>query len=282
MPLLSSVRTRSHVGSLVVAVMASATCLVGCHPTPRPVQPAQPERLRVDVLAEYPFDPGSFTQGLEMGPDGTVLVGTGQYGSSEIYRRTVGGEVLDAQPLPSRFFGEGLTRHGDTIWQLTWRSGTALGRDARSLDVVGSARYDGEGWGLCSRGAPGSTAAELVMSDGTDTLQVRDPETFAVRDEVAVRLAGAPVTGLNELECVGDDVYANVFLTSEILRIDRASGNVEAVIDASELTARAHAHPATPDHVDAVLNGIAAVGPDRFLLAGKWWPMMFEVRFVEA
>lgn len=230
------------------------------------------ERLGVEILATHPFDPTAFTQGLEVEPGGTLLVGTGQKGESRIYRTTVSGEQSHSHDLEDRFFGEGLTRHGDTVWQLTWREGVAFRRDAATLEEVGRVTYPGEGWGLCAR------EDELIMSDGTDQLRRLDPETFAERERFPVTLDGEPVDGINELECVGQDIYANVFMTTDILRIDAASGRVTAVIDASTVP---NAGPANSSA--AVLNGIAHLpGTDRFYLAGKLWSDLYEVRFVPA
>lgn len=241
-----------------------ATALVACGSAPAPV-----ERLTVEVVDVHPFDETSFTQGLEVDEDGRLLVGTGMRGDSRIYRSTVDGRQSDSQELDEEFFGEGVTRHGESVWQLTWQAGVALQRDADTLAEVGRAEYEGEGWGLCAR------QDELIMSDGTDRLRRVDPETFAERERFAVTLDGEPVTGLNELECVEGDVYANVFMDTDVVRIDAETGEVTAVIDAAGL-----ANNAAPDP-NHVLNGIAHIpGGDRFYLSGKRWPDLYEVRFV--
>jgi glutaminyl-peptide cyclotransferase len=228
------------------------------------------ERLVPHIVAAHPFDESSFTQGLEVEEAGTLLVGTGEYGQSRIYRTTLAGEELAGDDLAPEFFGEGITRQGDHIWQLTWQEQLAIKRDADTLAEIGRVSYPGEGWGLCS------TGEELVMSDGTDTLRRLDPDTFAEIGRFGVTLDGNPQHGLNELECVDGDIYANVFLTTDILRID-ATGAVTAVIDASGLP-----NNAEPD-ADHVLNGIAHVpGTDRFLLGGKHWPDLYEVELIPA
>lgn len=231
------------------------------------------ERLGVEILATRPFDETSFTQGLEVDDHGTLLVGTGQWGESRVYRRTLDGQELVSHSLPDNQFGEGVTRHGDTVWQLTWQSGTAYRRDAETLEEIGRVRYPGQGWGLCS------FPDELLMSDGSAQLRRLDPVTFEERDRVTVTLEGARVDDLNELECVdgprGPEVYANVFTETDIMRIDAATGEVTGVIDASTLPNNATPHP------DHVLNGIASIpGTDRFHLSGKRWPDLYEVRFV--
>jgi glutaminyl-peptide cyclotransferase len=229
--------------------------------------------LRVEVLATYPHDPAAFTQGLEM-YDGLLYESTGRYGDSDIRITEVDtGEVRALVPLPESAFGEGLTIVDDVIWQLTWREGYAFRRDRDTLTELDRVRYDGEGWGLCYD----ERADRLVMSDGTAQLSFRDPATFELLDTVTVREDGRPLAMINELECVDGAVWANVWLTDRIVRIDPDQGLVEAVVDASGLL------PADQRDDADVLNGIAAVpGTDTFLLTGKLWPTLFLVRFVPA
>ncbi|MGP6174954.1 glutaminyl-peptide cyclotransferase [Corynebacterium sp. A21] len=229
------------------------------------------EHLEPEIIQVHPFDQSSFTQGLEVDAGGNLLVGTGQIGESRIYRSTLDGVELQSADLDPAFFGEGVTVDGDHLWQLTWQDGVALKRDARTLEELDRVELPGEGWGICSR------QDELLLSDGSDKLSRLDPETFEVREQIPVTLNGTPVRGLNELECVSDQVYANVFLSTDIMRIDAASGKVTAVIDAANLPNNA---ASDPNHV---LNGIAQL-PDEgnFLLAGKRWPDLYEVRFIPA
>ncbi|MFY1635714.1 glutaminyl-peptide cyclotransferase [Solwaraspora sp. WMMB335] len=231
------------------------------------------DKLRIDVLARYRHDTGAFTQGLEL--HGTDLYeGTGQYGESEL--RVVDldtGQVRQRVRLSDEVFGEGITIAGPRIWQLTWRAGVAYERDPDTLAEVRQVRYDGEGWGICHDAAAG----RLVMSDGSDQLTFRDPQTFTATGSVAVTLDGEPLPRLNELECVGDEVWANVWQTDRIVRIDPASGRVVAEVDAAGLLTGDERAGAD------VLNGIAAVpGTDEFLITGKYWPALFRVRFVPA
>lgn len=231
---------------------------------------AEIEQLVPRIVAVHPFDESSFTQGLEVEEGGTLLVGTGWQGQSRIYRSTLEGEELASADLDPSYFGEGVTRHGAHIWQLTWQDGVAVKRDAGTLDEIGRAAYPGEGWGLCS------TGEELIMSDGSDQLRRLNPDTFEELGRFSVTLDGAGRSGLNELECVGEDIYANVFLSTDILRIG-ADGAVTAVIDASGLPNNA---AADPNHV---LNGIAHLpGTDRFLMTGKRWPDLYEVELAPA
>lgn len=238
---------------------------------PDTVPNAAPERLRAVVQERYDFDPTSFTQGLEVDQDGSLLVGTGQEGESRIYRRSLDGAESQSVDLDPELFGEGITRVGDALWQLTWQDNTAIRRDASTLEETGRVSYEGEGWGLCNRGE------ELIFSDGSAELRRMDPDSLEERERFRVTSDGAPVTGLNELECVGDDIYANVFTTTDIVRIDANSGEVTALIDASALP-----NHASPDP-NNVLNGIAHLpGTDEFLLAGKRWPDLYRVTFEPA
>ena len=226
--------------------------------------------LRPEVLAEVPHDPSAFTQGLEL-HEGTLYEGTGLEGESQLrVLDPATGDVRRAEPLPGRLFGEGITVAGDRIWQLTWQDGVVLEWDRATLTLRRQLPLDGEGWGLCNDGT------RLVRSDGTDRLRFHDPVTFAETGSVAVTIDGEPLTELNELECVDGQVWANVWPSDVLVRIDPADGRVTAAVDAAGLL-----DPEQRANADAVLNGIAALGNDEYLLTGKLWPVSFRVRFVE-
>lgn len=230
--------------------------------------------LRPEVLAELPHDTEAFTQGLEL-VDGALYEGTGRAGRSQLRELDPEtGAVRRAVPLPFGLFGEGITAVGDRIWQLTWRDGVALEWDRATFTLLRQVPVDGEGWGLCLDG--GATGGRLVRTDGSDRLRFHDPVTFAETGSVAVTLDGAPVRELNELECVDGQVWANVWRTDRIVRIDPADGRVTATVDASGLLDAGRR--ARTD----VLNGIAAAGDGEFLLTGKLWPSTFRVRFAPA
>ena len=222
-----------------------------------------------EIVAEHPWDSSSFTQGVEMAPDGTLVVGTGMYGESRIYRATLDTQQSDSQKLESEYFGEGITIHGNDVWQLTWKEGTAFRRDLETLKEKDTVNYKGEGWGLCS------TGEQLVMSNGSGTLTFRDPENFAPTGTVDVTLGGDATSQLNELECADDgSVFANVWQTDLIYKIDPASGEVTEMIDTAD------AFPAADRPGADVLNGIAKIpGTDRYLLTGNYWDTAYEVRF---
>ncbi|WP_414941647.1 glutaminyl-peptide cyclotransferase [Amycolatopsis sp. cmx-11-51] len=242
-----------------------AAVLGGCAAAPvSDATPPAPEKLEVRVLSSLPHDAAAFTQGLEFSGE-TLYEGTGLVGKSSMRAGPAGAAPSVRRELPG-LFGEGITVLGPTAWQITWQDGVAIERDAKTLAERRRVNYTGEGWGLCH------LDGRLVMSDGSSKLTFRDPASFAPTGSVDVGRGQ-----LNELECVGDSVYANVWQTDEILRIDAATGRVTGEIDASGLLS-----PEERSSAD-VLNGIAAVpGTGDFLLTGKLWPKMFRVKFVPA
>ncbi|MDA1367990.1 glutaminyl-peptide cyclotransferase [Glycomyces algeriensis] len=231
------------------------------------------EELQVEVLETFDHDATSFTQGLQLAehPEhGTVLYeSAGLYGESDVrITDPATGAVLASQDLPADQFAEGLTLTDDSIWQITWQEHVAHRRDPVTLDIVESVQYEGEGWGICFDGE------QLVMSDGSSTLTFRDPVTFEETGTVEVALEGEPVFQINELECTGGQVWANLWQTDQIVRIDPATGEVGAVVDAAGLLPPEEAGGAD------VLNGIAAAEEEgTFYVTGKLWPKLYLVRF---
>jgi glutaminyl-peptide cyclotransferase len=255
----------------LIGLAVSAAILPGCPasqlgaPTPRNLVP--------EVLATLPHDKSAFTQGL-LFHGGHLYESTGLYGQSTLRQvdpRT--GTVLRITPLEARFFGEGLALVDNRLIQLTWGENTALVYDLETFALLRQFSYTGEGWGLCFDGR------HLYRSDGGSSLILHDPHTFAVIGKLAVTLRGRPLFHLNELVCVEEDIYANVFPTDQIVRIDKSSGRVTARIDARNLLP-ARERAALP--TEAVLNGIAHDPvEDVFYLTGKLWPKLFKVRFRE-
>ena len=229
-----------------------------------------PRRYRPQTVEILPHDRMSFTQGLAW-RQGVFYESAGLYGRSSV--RIVDpatGEVIKERALDDQYFGEGLEVVGERVVQLTWREETAFVWQTETLAPLGTFSYSGEGWGLCAQ------ADRFVMSDGSDVLTFRHLETFAPLGSVRVARNGEPVTRLNELECVGGLVYANIWLTDSIAVIDPAQGTVAALVDASGLAGMLDDR----EGVD-VLNGIAyRPDRDRFYLTGKLWPNLFEVELV--
>jgi len=258
-------------GGIVVALAgaALAAAVVRGLTSEQPLLPGRPLLLKTRVVRSYPHDPSAFTQGL-IWRDGLLYESTGLVGRSSLRKVDLTTGVVRHQvPVPTPYFAEGLADVGNRLFQLTWQHGRVFVYDKSTFGRVGELSYQGEGWGLCHDGQ------SLVMSDGGDRLTVRSPATFAVVRTVAVTMAGRPVARLNELECVGSDVYANVWTTDTIVRIEMKTGRVTAQIDAAGLLT-----PAERAGTD-VLNGIAYDPADQtFLITGKLWPRVFRVQFV--
>jgi len=238
-------------------------------PAPSPTRPSTPI-YTCRIVNTYPHDPEAFTQGLVF-DDGILYEGTGLLGHSSVRKVDLKtGAVLQIQRLPAQLFGEGITVFGDRLIQLTWQSGVGLVSDKRSFRLVKEFRYNGEGWGLTHDGK------RLIMSDGTATLRFFHPETYGEVGRITVFDRNGPVAGLNELEYIRGEVYANVWPTSRIVRIDPATGRILSWLDLETLSRRnAVFNP------DAVLNGIA-YDPrgDRLFVTGKLWPNLYEIKVV--
>ena len=231
----------------------------------------QSEAAELVLISSHQHDSEAFTQGLEM-HDGLLYESTGLYGHSSL--REVdpsSGQVMRQAELDESLFAEGITVVGDSIVMLTWRAGVALVFDIESLTVIANHSYSGEGWGLCYDGT------NLVMSNGTSELAFRNPDDFTLVSTLQVTDEGNEVSLLNELECVGQTVYANVWGSDSIIAIDKSTGEVRLTIDASILAEN------ESDGYNDVLNGIAYVSEqDAFLITGKNWTSMHLVLFGSA
>jgi glutamine cyclotransferase len=234
-------------------------------PTPGPA-PAAPARIGYRIVESFTHDPSAFTQGL-LYHDGRLLESTGQFGASslrEVEIRT--GRVIRRVELPRHEFGEGLALAGGQLFQLTWRNGVAYRWNPTTFAALGSLPFEGEGWGLAFDGK------ELVQSDGSARLTFRSPDTFAPTRVLDVSRAGTPQFYLNELEWIDGAIWANVWMSDEIVRIDPASGRVTGVLDLTGLL--------TPEEASRadVLNGLAWDPGGKILyVTGKYWPRLFAL-----
>ena len=222
------------------------------------------------IVHTYPHDPHAFTQGLVF-VDGSLYESTGLNGQSSLRMVDLEtGRVLQSQPVDSKYFAEGLTNWGSTLVQLTWESHVAFVYDRFSFRVLHTLSYSGEGWGLTEDGK------SLILSDGSDNLRFFDPATFREVRRVSVTDHGKPVSEINELEFVRGEIYANIWHSERIARIDPASGKVLGWIDLKGLlSADERTNP------EAVLNGIAYDSAhDRLFVTGKLWPKLFEIQVV--
>ena len=250
---------------LGVGLLAAAAAQV-------PATPPASSRAPVytyQIVRAYPHDTEAFTQGLEY-LDGFLYEGTGWNGRSSIRKvKLETGDVVQRRAVGREHFGEGITIWKDDLFELTYTSQIAFVYDRRTFVPKKTFSYVGEGWGLTH------DATSLIMSDGTSALRFLDPATFRERRRVTVTDGGVPVKSLNELEFVKGDIYANVWTTDFIARIDPATGRVTGWIDLRGLL------PLREQVSDAVLNGIAydAAG-DRLFVTGKLWPRLFEIKLV--
>lgn len=244
-------------------------------PTPVPdVTDPIVEALIPVVISTRNHDRDAFTQGLEFS-DGRLFESTGAPGAFVNSTTTIRevdaetGDVLRVSDFGTGYFGEGLTVVGSQIFQLSWLAQTAFVFDRDTFDPVREFTYETQGWGICYNGI------ELVMTDGSGLLYFRDPATFEIVRTVEVLRNGIPVSRLNELECVDGVVWSNVWQTTEILKIDQASGNVLGVVDAAGIVAEE-----AVINDEFVLNGIAYnPASDTYLITGKNWSSMYEVTF---
>jgi len=223
-----------------------------------------------EVVNAYPHDGEAFTQGLAF-QDGFLYEGTGIRGQSSLRRVHLGtGFVMQYCALPAQYFGEGVTVYGDRIIQLTLQSQVGVVYDRNSFAVLRTFDYPTEGWGLTHDGE------RLIMSDGSAILYFLDPDTFEITDQVEVQDDEGPVRMLNELEYVNGEIYANVWTTDLIARIDPETGRVVGWIDLEGLLSAEY----RDGYVD-VLNGIAYDAEnDRLFVTGKLWPRLFEIEVV--
>jgi glutamine cyclotransferase len=258
---------------ITLAAALTLTCLMPLFlsaQAPRPVPPpgSKAPQYAYTVVRSYPHDPKAYTQGLEYF-DGFLYEGTGVKGSSAVRKVELeSGKVVQETKLHPQYFGEGITIAQGRVFQLTWQDKTGFVYDAKTLRFIRNFSYFGEGWGLTHE------AAGLIMSDGTSTLRFLETTRFQERRRVRVMDAGVPIEGLNELEMVRGEIWANVFQTDYIVRISPKEGRVLGWINLKGLLGA----PMAKLSAEAVLNGIAFdAQKNRIFVTGKLWPRLFEI-----
>ena len=254
-----------------IVLLATLTLVSGAKPAPGNLQQRSAPIYGYEVVHTYPHDPKAYTQGLVY-QDGYLYESTGLHGQSSLRRVELGtGKILKEVDLAPQFFGEGLALQGGRMFQLTWQSKTGFIYDLGTFDRIGKFSYFGEGWGLTFDGS------SLIMSDGTDRLRYLDPQTQKPGRELKVKHGEQPLIYLNELEFIKGQIYANVYQTERIARIEPDSGRVVSWIDLGGLL-KAEDRKKPVD----VLNGIAYDAEhDRLFVTGKLWPKLFEIRVKE-
>lgn len=265
-----------RVCNLALVVVAFACGCGACEPKSsgdavvRPeADPGKPPTVPAVVLGTLAHDRSAFTEGLTFW-QGHLFEGTGQYGDSALRELDPGnGRELRRMTLDRKYFGEGITILAGKLYELTWKEQVCLVYDPESFTKLTEIRYEGEGWGLTNDGT------SLIMSDGSEWIRYRDPQTMKVQREIKVTMAGQPVSKINELEYIHGEIWANVWYSDVVLRISPADGHVIAVVDAANnVRAAVASHDA-----DDVLNGIAFdEASGTLLLTGKRWPLMFKVQ----
>ncbi|MGO9514595.1 MAG: glutaminyl-peptide cyclotransferase [Steroidobacteraceae bacterium] len=226
-----------------------------------------------EIVHTFPHDPTAFTEGLFY-LNGFLYESTGLEQHSSIRKvRLETGEVLQKFDVPAQYFGEGIVNWKSRLISLTWTSHLGFVHDLASFKVQSEFHYDGEGWALTQDGK------QLIMSDGTSELRLLNPQTLKPTGRIQVTLEGKPIRNLNELEWVKGEIYANVWRTNWIVRIDPHSGQVVGVINLAGLLAPSDIVQGQTD----VLNGIAYDAKrDRLFVTGKNWPKLFEIRLRRA
>jgi len=227
-----------------------------------------------EIVNTYPHDSASYTQGL-VWHDGALYESAGQYGHSSLRKVDLEtGKVLKRTEVPEDYFAEGLALLKGKLYQLTWKEHKGFIYDLNTFHKTGEFTYSGEGWGLTDDGT------SLILSDGSNQIRFLDPQTFKVERAINVfedNDTSRPLREINELEYVRGEIYANVWQTDEIIRIDPKNGRLLGVIDLTGILPGKRV-----DEVDDVLNGIAFDAQhQRLFVTGKRWPKLFEIRLKE-
>lgn len=222
------------------------------------------------IVNTFPHDTGAFTQGLVL-ENGSLYEGTGLYGESSIRKVDLAtGKVTQIFNLPAQYYGEGITIINNKIMQLTLESNKGFVYDKKSFNLLREFSYPNQGWGLTYDGN------HLIMSDGTSTLYLLDPDNFKMTGQIEVRDQDVPLRMINELEYIEGKIYANIWKTDNVVIIDPASGRVTGRINLSGLLNKSDYGQFTD-----VLNGIAYdANSGHMFVTGKLWPKLFEIELV--
>jgi glutaminyl-peptide cyclotransferase len=252
-------------------LLLAALCALACGGPAADTEPAGVVDYTYKVVHTYPHDSEAFTEGLFY-LDGYLYESTGLEEHSSVRKvRLETGEVVQKHDLPPQYFGEGIVNWKDRIDQLTYKSEVGFVYDRGTFNVERQFEYPGEGWALTQDGK------RIIMSDGTPEIRFWDPETLKELGRITVTMDGRQLRNVNELEWVKGEIYANVWMTEQIIRIDPNTGKVTGRIDLSGILDPSLRVPGETD----VLNGIAYdAKQDRLFVTGKKWPKLFEIQLV--
>jgi glutamine cyclotransferase len=254
--------------AILLASLTSLNCQTGAvanRSTDR--ESATGARYGYEVVNTYPHDPAAYTQGLVFS-NGGFLESTGREGYSTLRRVELTGKVLEQVSIPRPYFAEGLALLNGKLYQLTWQQGVGFIYDAATFDKLGEFKYSGEGWGLTTDGR------SLILSDGSSSIRFLDPVDFKVTKTISVVDRGRSIDSLNELELIQGEIYANIWHSDRIARIDPQNGQVKDWIDLTGLKELSGV-----SEEEGVLNGIAYDEANgRLFVTGKLWPKLFEIR----
>ncbi|WP_455369939.1 glutaminyl-peptide cyclotransferase [[Eubacterium] cellulosolvens] len=249
---LSSVYSNSNNNELEVATTSQTS--------------SQEKFYKCKIVNSYPHDENAFTQGFAI-ENNYFYEGTGLYGESTLRKVQIeNGKVIQILNLTEKYFGEGITLYQDKIIQVTWRNNVGFVYEKNSFDKLQEFHYPTEGWGITYDGE------HLILSDGTSTLHFIDPETYETLSQIQVFSEKGQVNDLNELEYVKGEVYANIWQTNLVARIDPTTGKITGWIDLTELMKIESSNPAS------IPNGIAYdPKSDRLFVTGKLWSKVFQI-----
>ena len=256
--------------SLLFSAACDSSLANGSGIQQQPTAPLRVQNYTYEVINSYPHDPAAFTQGLVY-HQGVLYESTGLNGQSSLRQvELTTGIVLKKVGVSSEYFAEGLALFNNRLYQLTWQNQKTLVYDFTTFAPLTPFSYSGEGWGLTNNNQ------SLIMSNGSNQIRFVDPETFQTQRTINVTDQDRPVNQLNELEYIKGEIFANIWLTDRIARIDPATGKVTGWINLAGLLA-----PEDRTRPVDVLNGIAydEVG-DRLFITGKLWPKLFQIKLI--
>jgi glutamine cyclotransferase len=243
-------------------LFVSTSCLVGY---------ADDSLIAFQVLQSYPHDPTAYTQGLVY-HGGYLYESTGLYGESSLRKVELEtGNVIKKIDIADRYFAEGIEVYQGSIYLLTWQAQIGFIHDLNSFQQTGTFSYPTQGWGLTHDGQ------QMIMSDGSATLRFYDPTSWRETRQVVVKDGGQPVSALNELEFIESAIFANVFQSNRVARIQPETGEVTGWLDLSVLVPE----EADLDPFTDVLNGIAYdAEKGRIFITGKRWPVLYAIELL--